>query len=449
MTKNLGDGDIGKLLIKYSIPTIIGSTIVMLYTIIDRIFIGQKLGATALAGVSLTQPFSQIAVSLGALIGVGGTTLISIKLGENKDNEVGEIIGNQFTLFLLVCTFVTIFQQLFLVQILNKIGANEQTLPYAVSYARIFIPVIFFQCFTYGLNGGIRAHGFPKYAMTTSCIGAFLNIILDYIFLYPLNMGVFGAGLATFISSGLAALFNLNFYFNNKYPVKLKASYFKLKKHLVLRMASIGSSAWVVQMSNAVVMGTFNNQLNKLTGAEGIAAYGIFMTIHSLNIMIIQGIGVGGMQPLIGFNIGAKKYHRVVETIKLTLRYAMGLTVFLMLGIQLFPHYILRIFVDDPRTIEIGTNALRLGFSVLPFMVITILISTMYQALGEAKLAFNFTVLRKLVLVIPVILILPYFIGINGVWLSRPLSDTLAFFIMTWYFKGTYNELKSKIKEVS
>ena len=444
MNQRLGREPIGKLLIEFSIPAIIGSLIVMLYSVIDRIFIGQKLGAMALAGVTLTFPFSQIAVSLGGLIGIGGSTLVAIKLGENKKEECARITGNQISLFLIVCTFITIIQETFLVEILSLMGGEGETLAYAVSYGRIFIPVIFFQCFTYGLNGVVRAQGFPKYAMITSAIGAILNILLDYIFLFPLNMGVFGAGLATFISSGIAAAFNLRFFLSGRYPLTIRLPHLKLRKNTVLSIVKLGASAGLIQFSNAVVMGMYNSQLNRFSGSDAIAAYGIFMTVHSLIIMVVMGIAQGGMQPIIGYNLGSQNYSRVREAIKLTLIYGVLLSVFLMVIVQLFPIPILKIFVDEPSTIDIGVIAMRFGFSVVPLMICSIIISGVYQALGEAKTAFIFNFLRKIVIIIPAVVILPRVMGINGIWFSRPLSDTAACFIMLTYLQKTMKELKLK-----
>jgi len=442
MNQRLGREPIGKLLVEFSIPAIIGSLIVMLYSVIDRIFIGQKLGAVALAGVTLTFPFSQIAVSLGGLIGIGGSTLVAIKLGKNKKEDCARITGNQISLFLIVCTFITVLQEVFLVEILSLMGGEGETLSYAVSYGRIFIPVIFFQCFTYGLNGVVRAQGFPKYAMVTSAIGAVLNIALDYLFLFPLNMGVFGAGLATFISSGIAAAFNLRFFLSGRYPLTIRLPHLKLKRNIVLSIVKLGASAGLIQFSNAVVMGMYNSQLNRFAGSDAIAAYGIFMTIHSLIIMVVMGIAQGGMQPIIGYNLGAKNYFRVTETIKLTLIYGVFLSALLMAVVQFFPVPILKIFVDEPSTINIGVVALRFGFSVVPLMMCSIIISGVYQALGEAKIAFIFNFMRKIVIIIPAVIILPKLMGIDGIWLSRPISDTVACFIMLFYLQKTMKDLK-------
>lgn len=444
MNKRFEKDPISKLLIEFSIPAIMGSLIVMLYSVVDKIFIGQKLGAEALAGVTLIYPFSLISISLGGLIGAGGGTLVSIKLGEGKTKECDHITGNQITLFLIACSTITIVQQVFLVDILKSMGGSGDALSYAITYGRIFIPVIFFQCFTYGLNGVVRAHGFPKFAMITSFIGAILNITLDYIFLYPLDMGVFGAGLATFISLAIAAAFNVWFFLSGRYPTKIKPHHLKLKKSHVLSILKLGSSAGLITFSNAIVATVFNWQLNKFSGPNAVAAYGIYMTVHSLIIMMVMGIAQGGMQPIIGYNLGAKNYSRIIEAIKLTLLSTGLLSAVLMGIVQFFPGSILRIFVDDPSTIDIGTNALRLGFSVVPAMIITIVIAGIYQALGEAKTAFSFNFVRKVAMIVPAILILPSLLGINGVWLSRPVSDVISCLIMLFYFRNTMKELQAK-----
>ncbi len=444
MKSKLSTDSIGKLLVEFSIPAIIGSLIVMLYTVVDRIFIGQKLGAEALAGVTLTFPFSQISVALGTLVGTGGSILVAIELGKKKIEKSSKIVGNQFILFLIFCSIMTVMQEIFLVDILKSMGGYGRTLEYAVSYGRIFIPVIFFQCYSYGLNGAIRAQGFPKFTMISLSIGAILNIILDYIFMWPLNMGVFGAGLATFISSAIPAILNIRFLTSNRGEIILKKRHLKLEKKIVKSILQLGASAGLITFSNAIVMAMYNLQLNTYVGSKGVAAYGVFMTIHSMIIMLIMGMVQGGTLPILGYNLGAGNYKRVVDTIKLTFKSGVILSLVAMLGVQMFPREILRIFVKDIETIDIGINALRLGFSVVPIMVITIIISGIYQGLGEAKLAFIFNFVRKIAIIVPVVYIIPKIIGVEGIWLSRPISDTVAFFLMIYTFKGTMDRLSKR-----
>ena len=441
MKNKLETGDIKKLLMEFAIPSIIGSTIVMLYTIIDRIFIGQRLGAEALAGVTLTFPFAQLSVAAAILIGMGSSVLISIKLGAQKKEEAEEILGTQFLLFLLMCTSITVIEEIFLVKFLSISGATEETMGYAVSYARVFIPVIYFQAFTYGLNGVVRAQGLPKLAMKISAVGAVTNIILDYIFLYPLNMGAFGAGLATLLATAFASCFNLYFFIYGKSKIKLHLKNLKIRKDYMLNILKLGASPSLIQLSNSLVTSIYNNQLKGFGGSPSIAAFGVLTTILSLVIMVNIGLSQG-MQPIVGFNLGAKNYSRVIKTFKLTFYAGFIISTALFLLIGVFPGAIVRMFVNDPETIAVGKTALRLGLCVVPLTTGSIIISNFYQAIGDAKRSIIFSILRKILIIIPALIFLPKFWGIKGIWLSRPFSDTISFMIMGIFVMKTLKDMK-------
>jgi putative MATE family efflux protein len=447
MKNKLGEGDIKKLLMEFAIPSIIGSTIVMLYTIIDRIFIGQRLGSEALAGVTLTFPFAQLSVAAAILIGMGSSVLISIKLGQDKKEEAEKIFGTQFLLFILSCTFITIVEEIFLVKFLNLTGATKDTIGYAVSYARIFIPVIFFQAFTFGLNGIVRAQGLPKLAMKISAIGAITNIILDYIFLYPLNMGVFGAGLATLLSMAFSASFNLYFFIYGKSEIKLHLKNLKINKNYMINILKLGAAPSLIQLSNSFVTSIYNNQLRTFGGSPSIAAFGVLTTILSLVIMVNIGLSQG-MQPIIGFNFGAKNYDRVIKTFKLTFYSGFTISSILFLIIVIFPDSIVKIFVNNPETIKFGRTALRMGLCVIPLTTGSIIISNFYQAIGDAKRAIIFSLLRKIIIIIPSLIFLPKLLGINGIWLSRPFSDTISFIIMAIFILKTLKYMKTSAIKV-
>lgn len=444
MNNKLGKGDIKKLLIEFAVPSIIGSTIVMLYTIIDRIFIGQRLGSEALAGVTLTFPFAQLSVAGSILIGMGASVLISIKLGEKKKEEAEKILGTQFLLFLLTCTVATVLEEIFLIKFLNITGATKETMGHAVSYARIFIPVIYFQSFTYGLNGVIRAQGLPKMAMKVSAIGAVTNIILDYIFLYPLNMGAFGAGLATLLATAFASSFNLYFFIFGNSQIKLHIKNMKISRQYAGNILKLGASPSIIQLSNSFVTSIYNNQLRTFGGAPSIAAFGVLTTILSLVIMVNIGLSQG-MQPIVGFNLGAKNYDRVIKAFRLTFSSGFIISSILFMLILIFPAAIIKIFVNDPKTVEMGKTALRLGLCVIPLTTGSIIMSNFYQAIGDAKKSIIFSILRKIVIIIPSLILLPKLLGINGIWLSRPFSDTISFIIMGIFILKTLKDMKSQI----
>ncbi len=446
MNKELENVPIGPLLIKYSIPALVGSVINLLYTIVDRIFIGQKLGAQALAGVTLTFPITNISFAVSAMIGVGASTIVAIKLGERKFKDVTDIVGNQLLLFFISSIIAIVLLLLSLENLLYSTGGDHITVPYGLTYGRVIIPVLLFQCYTYGLNGVIRAFGYPKFIMITSSLGALLNILFDYIFLYPLDMGIFGVGLATLLSTFIAALINISFFFWKKCPIKLKKENFILKWPIVRNIIKYGVPSTMITLGNAMVSGLFNKQLNSLGGGHAIAAYGVYMTMHSFVIMMINGVSHGGMPPIIGYNKGAKRYDRVLETMKLSMLYCLAVAIVLLITVLTFPEYIMRIFISDRKTIDLGVEALRFGFIASPFMISTIVISTFYQALGEAKLAMTFNFVRKVLFIIPCVWFLPSILGLKGIWLSRPIADTIALTIISSYFIKTIREFKKKIE---
>lgn len=444
MNKDLEKLPIKSLLISYSVPALIGSVINLLYTIIDRIFVGQKLGADALAGVTLTFPVNQITFAISALIGVGSSTLISIRMGQDKNKEISRILGNQLAVFFLFSLSAIFLLEFFLKKILISTGGNEEILSYGIIYGSIIIPVLFSQCYSYGLTGVIRAFGFPKFIMITSSLGALLNIVLDYTFLYPLNMGIAGAAWATLLSNSIAALLNLVFLFSKGFPVKLNLRDFRISFAILCKIFKFGTPSTVITLGNALVIGLFNNQLNRFGGSKAIAAYGVFMTVHTFVLMTINGVSHGGMPPILGYNIGAKRYDRVLETIKLSLTYCLLVSIIFMILIQLFPQLIMKLFISNRETIDIGVEALRYGFFTAPVMISTIVIANFYQALGEARLTIIFNLIRKVIFIIPAILFLPDITGLKGIWLSRPIADTVTLIIIGPYFIKTIRTFYEK-----
>ena len=317
---HLGEESIGKLLLKYSIPAIIGMLVNALYNIVDRMFIGRipDVGSLALTGVGITMPIMSILLACGMLIGIGATANISLNLGRGKRDIAEKLIGNSITLSLILGAFITIIALIFLNPILNIFGASDNTLIYAKQYITIILFGCTFNILSFSLSSTVRADGNPKMASLTMIIGCITNVILDYVFVFILNMGIKGAAFATAISQALSFFIILYYYTKGKSNLKLKLSNLKLEKSLVLMTFSIGVAPFATQIANSLVQVIANNSLKVYGNDLSIAAMTIIGSINMVFMMPIFGINQG-CQPIIGFNYGAKKYDRAKKTFKITL----------------------------------------------------------------------------------------------------------------------------------
>ena len=410
---------------KFSIPAIVGMLVNALYNVVDRIFIGRGVGKLALTGVTVTFPIANIILAFGMLVGIGTAALISIKLGQQKKEEAEHILGNALTLIIISSIIVTGLGLLFLEPMLIKFGASSETLPYAKEYITIILIGVIFQNIGFGLNNTIRSEGNPRIAMYTMLIGGVLNTVLDPLFIFVFNMGTKGAAIATVISQAVNTLWVLYYFLGGKSVLKIHYKNLKLNFKVVMSIFAIGMSPFSMQIAASIVTIISNRSLVKYGGDLALGSMGIIMSIIMMVLMPIFGINQG-CQPIIGYNYGAKKYHRVKHTLKLAILAATIITTTGFIIIQLFPVQFISIFNKDPELIAIGVHGIRVYLFMTPVIGFQIVSSNYFQAIGKAKISIFLGLSRQVIILIPLLFVLPRFFGLNGVWMSGPTSDALA-----------------------
>ena len=449
--KHLGDAPIGKLLLQYSIPAIIGMVVNALYNIVDRMFIGNipDIGSLAITGVGITMPIMTIVLAFGMLIGIGTTANISLNLGKGNRTTAEKLLGNAFTLSIIVGLAIAITGTIFANPILNLFGASENTLFYAKEYIGIILLGCTFNILSFALNSTVRADGNPKMSSITMVIGCGANIILDYLFIFVLNLGVKGAALATIISQAITFFIILHYYTAGNSNLKLKIENFKLKKHLVTMTFAIGIAPFATQIATSLVQVIANNAL-KTYGSD--LAIGAMTVISSLNIIFMMPIfGINqGCQPIIGFNYGAKKYERAKEAFKYATIAACVICIIGFISIQCFPTQIISLFNNDPELTTLAIKGIRIYLLMMPVVGINIVATSYYQSIGKAKISMFVSLLRQVILLIPFTIILPKFIGLDGVWAAGACADSLSVIITLVLLKKEFKQLdKMQLEKIA
>lgn len=449
--KHLGDAPIGKLLLQYSIPAIIGMVVNALYNIVDRMFIGNipDIGSLAITGVGITMPIMTIVLAFGMLIGIGTTANISLNLGKGNRTTAEKLLGNAFTLSIIVGLAIAITGTIFANPILNLFGASENTLFYAKEYIGIILLGCTFNILSFALNSTVRADGNPKMSSITMVIGCGANIILDYLFIFVLNLGVKGAALATIISQAITFFIILYYYTAGNSNLKLKIENFKLKKHLVTMTFAIGIAPFATQIANSLVQVIANNAL-KTYGSD--LTIGAMTVISSLNIIFMMPIfGINqGCQPIIGFNYGAKKYERAKEAFKYATIAACVICIIGFISIQCFPTQIISLFNNDPELTTLAIKGIRIYLLMMPVVGINIVATSYYQSIGKAKISMFVSLLRQVILLIPFTIILPKFIGLDGVWAAGACADSLSVIITLVLLKKEFKQLdKMQLEKIA
>ncbi|MDU2591423.1 MAG: MATE family efflux transporter [Paeniclostridium sordellii] len=423
----LGTESISKLLLKYSIPAIIGMMVNALYNVVDRIFIGNipGVGPMAITGLGVTMPIMTIIIAFGMLVGIGAVTNTSLKLGEGKREEAEEIIGNAITLALIIGLILTIIGAAFLNKILTMFGASEGTLQYAKDYMSVILIGTIFSIMAMMFNNLIRGDGNPKLSAIIMAVGCFTNIVLDAVFIFVFNMGIQGAALATIISQGITAIWGFLYYSKGKSNVKFKKVNLRLNKKMVLEIFAIGGSPFAMQLATSLVQVTINHSLKSYGGDLAIGAMATISSINMIFVMPAYGF-VQGMQPIVGFNYGAKKYDRAKKTLIITL---VASTVVFILGalfVQIAPQILVGMFNKDAQLMSITVNGLRKYLFALPIIGVSIVGTNYIQSTGNAKMAMLLSLLRQVIVLIPMVLILPKFFDLNGVWFAQPTADIIS-----------------------
>lgn len=442
--QDLGSESIIKLLIKFSIPAIIGMVVNMLYNVVDRMYIGNipHVGGLAITGVGITMPVTQIITGFGMLVGIGTCASISIAFGKQNKKEAQRYLGNGLLGIITLSILVAVLGNLFAEQILTLFGASENTLPYALSYIRPLLWGTICNLFAFGLNNSIRSDGNPKLSMLTMIIGAAINIILDPIFIFALDLGIQGAAYATVISQFIAGCWVL-YYFtkSSKSSINITLEDMKLDLGIMKNILVIGLAPFCMQFASSIVSVIANKSLMMHGGDLAIGAMAIITSISTIYIMPIFGINQGA-QPIIGYNFGANKFERVRQTYMYSL---IASTIFLFISfifVQTFPYIAVGMFNNDPELTEITVSGMRLFLLSMPIIGIQMTASNYYQAVGKAKKAMVISLSRQIIFLIPCFLIIPRFLGLQGVWLAGPIADLLAIAFSSIFIFKEMRELK-------
>ncbi|MDD3903603.1 MAG: MATE family efflux transporter [Sphaerochaeta sp.] len=441
----LGEDKVSKLLVRFSVPAIVGMMVNALYNIVDRIYIGNSpdLGAYGIAGITIAFPIMIILMAMGVLFGIGGATLFSIKLGQKKYEDAEKTIGNAFTLLLLGGLVFMILGQLFLTQILTLFGASSEVLPYASQYMRIIFFGSMFQVVSMGMNNFIRADGNPKIAMVSMFIGAGVNTILDPIFIYGFKMGMAGAAIATITSQALSSIWIITYFLSKRSKNKLRLSNMKLNRKVVKTITSFGLPACVLQIANSLLNVVLNKTLINYGGDLAISAMGIVNSLQTILVMPVIGINQG-VQPIISFNFGAKKYDRVKEAAKLAI-FACTLLVSLgYLATRFIPNQMVGLFNRDPELLKFGSFALSRWFLLTPLIGFQIIGANFFQAIGKPRSAMLLTLSRQIIFLIPSILIFPMVWGLEGILYAAPFADFLSTVLTAFFFFNGMKNLEKK-----
>lgn len=422
----LGEAPIGKLLVEYSIPAIIGMTLTSLYNIIDSIFIGHGVGALAISGLAITFPLMNLLVAFCTLVGVGGATLSSIRLGQKDKKGAEDILGNVAILCVINAIFYGGLAFIFLEPILFFFGASEATLPYARDFMQVILlgsPISYVMI---GLNNIMRATGYPQKAMLSSMLTVGCNIILAPIFIFVLNWGIRGAALATICSQFIGMLWVLYHFYSPKTYIRFQRHSMRLKQHIIANIFAIGMSPFVMNVCACCIVIFINNRLLNYGGDMAIGAFGILNRIQMLFVMIVMGITMG-MQPITGYNYGAQHFDRVKRTLKLGITAGCIITTLGFIIGELFPGIFVGMFTDNHELTDEATLALRIGILSFPVVGAQIVITQFFQSIGKARISIFLSLSRQLLFLLPGLAFLPPFYSVEGVWFSMPLSDALAF----------------------
>lgn len=445
MNEILGKENIWKLILKFSIPAIVGQLVFALYNIVDRMFIGQKLGTLAISSVSVTLPLFTIIIAFGMLVGVGAASRISIALGEKNLLKAEKILGNSLFLFVLLSFSIMIIGISEMDKILYCVGATDSMIDMASSYMYIIFGSIFFNFMAFGINGIIIAEGTPRKAMYIMLFGAVVNIFLDYIFVILLDYGVKGAASATAIANMLSASITIHhFIFSKHRKINLKISNIYPNMNIVKNILSIGSSSFILQIGVSLAAIIANTALLKYGGDAAVGAMGVINSVYLFVAMVNFGI-VQGVQPLLGYNYGAKLYKRVRLILKQSILLASVFSFVSFIPILFIPEKLVSLFSDgDIKFIELTVKGMFLFLLGLPIVGYNTVCSGYFQAIGKAKKASFLFFTKQIFIYSGCLVILPHFYKLDGVFLSGSVSEFILFCILIVFVYKEMNQLKNK-----
>lgn len=448
-TDELGTAPVGSLLFRLALPAILAQIINLLYNLVDRMYIGhiKDVGKLALTGVGVCLPLIMIISAFAALVGMGSAPRASIFLGRNEKDNAEKVLGNSVTLLAIVSILLTIIFQFFAKDMLLAFGASENTIGYAVDYIRIYSLGTIFVQFTLGLNAFISAQGFAKTSMFTVVIGAVCNIILDPVFIFVLKMGVSGAALATIISQCISMIWILRFLTGNKTELRIKKENLPLSKEIVLPSVALGLAPFIMQSTESLISVCFNSSLLKYGGDIAVGSMTILTSVMQFSLLPLQGL-TQGSQPIISFNYGAKNAARVKQAFRYLITVCLTYSTILWALTELFPQFFVLIFNDDPQLLAFASDALRIYMLVSCVFGAQIACQQTFIALGNAKTSLFLALLRKVILLIPLIYIMPLFIAdkATAVFMAEPVADLLAVTTTVTLFSIQF---KKSMREIS
>ncbi len=422
---DLGILPVSTLLRQYAVPAIVAMTASSLYNMVDSIFIGHGVGPLAISGLALTFPFMNLSAAFGAMVGVGASTLISVKLGQ-KDYETSQhIFGNVISLTLILGIVFSALTLILLDPILYFFGASAATIPYARDYMLI---ILIGNVITHGyltLNAVLRSVGKPQLAMNATILTVFVNALLDPLFIYGLDMGIQGAAFATILAQVISLIWQIKVFSNPQEMLHFKHGIYRLKKKIVTDTLSIGLSPFLMNTCACIVVILINRGLGSYGGDLAIGAYGIVNRIAFLFIMIVIGLNQG-MQPIAGYNYGAQRYDRVLKVLRYTLLCATMVTTTGFLIGELIPGLCARAFTTDPELIRLAERGMRIVVMFFPLIGMQMVTTNFFQSIGHAGKSIFLSLTRQLLFLIPLLLTLPYFWGVTGVWMAMPISDAIS-----------------------
>jgi len=433
--KKLGEGNIPYLLLTFSVPAIIGTVAQALYYVVDRIFVGQAVGPDGIAGITVAFPFMLILLAFAMLVGFGATALVSIRLGEQKRNEAEQVLGNAFSLLVVASVVLTVVGLALLDPLLKAFGASQAVLPFAHDYLKIIVLGSVFQVVGFGLNAVIRGEGNPRIAMFTLLIGVLLNVVLAPILILGFGLGMKGAALATVASQAVSAVWVLAYFLGGRSLLKLRPANLRWHRPICAAIFALGSPLFVMQLAAGVMNGLLNHQLHDYGGDLAVSAMGIIYAVFMMIAMPIFGINQGA-QPIIGYNYGAENFDRVKRALQTAVAAASAIALSGFLLTTLFPSQLIRLFSrQDEALLDLGTHAMRTCTMMLPLVGFQIVSSSYFQAVGKPRHALVLSLSRQVLILIPAVLVLPYFFGLDGVWAAFPTADfTSSLITGVWLF---------------
>lgn len=424
--QELATEPVGRLLLRYSVPAVVGIVVMQLYNIVDRIFIGQVVGTDAIAGLAITFPVANISTALGVLIGAGASARVSIMLGNKDEESALRVTGNALVLTLAIGAVYIGLLYAFLDDLLYLFGATEANLPYARDMMLYVLPGMFLTNIAFSFNNIMRASGFPTRAMVTMFIGAGVNVVLDPIFIYVLDWGIKGAALATDIAMAVSAVFVMWHFIRGKGVVRFKRGIYRLDRHIIMGIVGIGAAPSIVNLAGCLINILINNTLNRYGGSDAIASAGVFVTVTSFVVAFIIGL-CQGMQPIVGYNYGAGHYGRLKRAFMLAMGVATAVSVVGWGLGMLVPAEITRAFLTDEAMVASTAGYLMISMSMFWMVGVQIVSTTFFQSIGKVGKSIFLSMTRQVLFLIPALLILPGIYGLEGIWMCFPASDIAAF----------------------